>query len=188
MAALLHSDRRRRDSRRPELVPSGRGHAVWLIDDAPDVVAISAGPALLNDARYRASGIAVIDGFNVVPIGVEDECGVVPGVIVRSQPRPSVVDPSGLDGCGVERINRFAAWRGERDVHRTGRHFLLRDPEVSAIVDREAGPLRVFDDPDTEGLQRPLVERATPCDVAYWQPHMIKQARWPTWHGSSIPH
>jgi hypothetical protein len=36
-------------------------------------------------------------------------------------------------------------------------------------------------------LQRPLVERATPCEVAYWQPHMIKQAR-PTWHGSSIPH
>jgi hypothetical protein len=45
-----------------------------------------------------------------------------------------------------------------------------------------------LDDPDTEGPQRPLVERATPCDVAYWQPHMIKQARWPTWHGSSIPH
>jgi hypothetical protein len=45
-----------------------------------------------------------------------------------------------------------------------------------------------LDDPDTEGLQRPLVERATPCDVAYWQPHMIKQAPWPTWHGSSVPH
>jgi hypothetical protein len=115
---------------------------------------------LLNDARYRTSVIAVKDSFYVVPIGVEDECGVVPGVIVRSQPGPSVVDPSRLDGCGVERINRFAVWRGERNVHRTGR----------------------------EGLQRPLVERATPCHVAYWQPHMIKQARWPTWHGSSIAH
>src|SRR6266550_1433313 len=120
--------------------------------------------------------------------GVEDECGVVPGVIVRSQPRPSVVDPSRLDGCGVERINRFAVWRGERNVHRSGRHFLFHDPEVSAIGDREAGPLRALDDPDTEGLQRALVERATPCDVAYWQPHMIKQARWPTWHGLSITH
>ena len=107
---------------------------------------------------------------------------------MRSQPRPSVVDPSRLDGCGVEGINRFAVRRGERNVHRTGRHFLLPDPEVSAIVDREAGPLRALDDPDTEGLQRPLVDRATPCDVAYWQPHMIKPARWPTWHGSSIPH
>ncbi len=131
--------------------------------------------------------IALKDSFYVVPIGVEDECGVVPGVIVRSQPRPSVVDPSRLDGCGVERINRFAVWRGERDVHRTGRHFLLPDPEVSAIVDREAGPQRAFDDPDTEGLKRPLVERATPCQVAYWQTHMIKQTPWPTWHGSSIP-
>ena len=148
----------------------------------------STGPALLNDARYRTSVIAVKDSFYVVPIGVEDECGVVPGVIVRSQPGPSVVDSSRLDGCGVERINRFAVWRGERNVHRTGRHFLFHDPEVSAIVDREAGPLRALDDPDTEGLQRPLVERATPCDVAYWQPYMIKQARWPTWHGSSIPH
>ena len=110
--------------------------------------------------------IAVKDSFYVVPIGVEDECGVVPGVIVRSQPRPSVVDPSRLDGCGVERINRLAVWRGERNVHRTGRHFLFHDPEVFAIVDREARPLRAFDDPDTEGLQRPLVERATPCDVA----------------------
>ena len=120
------------------------------------------------------SVIAVKDSFYVVPIGVEDECGVVPGVIVRSQPGPSVVDSSRLDGCGMERINRFAVWRGERDVHRTGRHFLFLDPEVSAIVHREAGPLRALDDPDTEGLQRPLVERATPCEVAYWEPHMIK--------------
>ena len=59
---------------------------------------------------------------------------------MRSQPGPSVVDPSRLDGCGVERINRFAVWRGERNVHRTGRQFLFHDPEVSAIVDREAGP------------------------------------------------
>src|SRR5437763_9326236 len=145
------------------------------------------GQRLLNDASYRTSVIAVKDSFYVVPIGVEDECGVIPGVIVRSQPGPSVVDPSRLDSCGVERINRFAVWRGERNVHRTGRHFLFHDPEV-LILEREAGPLRALDDPDTEGLQRPLVERATPCHVAYWKPHMIKQARWPTWHGSSIPH
>ena len=66
------------------------------------------------------------------------------GVIVRSQPGPSVVDPSRLDGCGVERINRFAVWRGGGNVHRTGRYFLFHDPEVSAIVDREAGPLRAW--------------------------------------------
>ena len=118
--------------------------------------------------------IAVKDSFDVVPIGVEDEGGVVPGVIARAQPGSSVVDPSCLDGCGVERINRFAVWRGERNVHRTGRPFLFHDPEV-LIVDREAGPLRALDDPDTEGLQRLLVERATSCDVAYWQRHMIKQ-------------
>jgi hypothetical protein len=129
--------------------------------------------------------IAVKDSFNVVPIRVEDECGVVPGVIVRSQPGPSVVDPSRLDRCGVERINRLAVWRGERDVHRTGRHVPFPDPEV-LIAEREAGPQRVFDDPDAEGLQRPFVERTTPCDVAYWQRHMIKEARRPTWHGPSI--
>ena len=131
--------------------------------------------------------IAVKDSFYVVPIGVEDECGVVPGVIVRSQPGPSVVDPSRLDGCGVERINRFAVSRGERNVHRTGRHFPFPDPEVN-LADREAGPLRAFDDPDTEGPKRPLVERATPREVAYWQRYMIKQTRWPTCHVSSIPH
>jgi hypothetical protein len=81
-------------------------------------------------ARYRTSVIAVKDSFYVVPIGIEDECGVVLGVIVRSQPGSSVVDPSCLDGCGVERINRFAVWRGERDVHRTGRHVPFPDPEI----------------------------------------------------------
>jgi hypothetical protein len=139
-----------------------------------------------QDRGSRTSVTAVKDSFDVVPVRVEDECGVVPGVVVRSEPGPSVVDPSRLDGCGVERINRFAVWRGEGDVHRTGRGFLVSDPEV-LIVQREAGPLRGFDDPDTEGLQRPLVERATPCEFAYRQPHMIKQTP-PTWHASSIPH
>ena len=49
---------------------------------------------------YRFSVIAVKDSFYVVPIGVEDECGVVPGVIVRSQPGPSVVDPEGFQNTG----------------------------------------------------------------------------------------
>ena len=120
--------------------------------------------------------MVVKDSFDVVPVGVEDECGVVPGVLVRAQPGSPVVDPSRLDGCGMERINRFAVRRGERNVHRTGRHVPFPDPEV-LIAEREAEPQRVFDDPDTEGLQRPFVERATPCDVAYRQPHMIKQAR-----------
>jgi hypothetical protein len=35
--------------------------------------------------------IAVKDSFDVVPIGVEDEGGVVPGVIARAQPGSSVV-------------------------------------------------------------------------------------------------
>ena len=166
MAAASRRHRTRELNRR-------RDHAAWA--------------SVANDARYRTSVIAVKDSFYVVPIGVEDECGVVPGVIVRSQPGPSVVDPSRLDGCGVERINRFAVWRGERNVHRTGRHFLFHDPEV-LIVEREAGSQRVFNDRDTEGLQRPLVERATPSEVAYRQPHMIEQARSPTWHGLSIPH
>ena len=139
-----------------------------------------------RECPRAASAIVVKDSFYVVPVGVEDECGVVPGVILRSQTWPSVVNSSRLEGSGVERINRLAVWRGERYVHRTGRHFLFRDPEV-LIFEREARPLRGLDDPDTERLQCPLVERAAPCEVAYWQPHMIKQARWPTWHGSSIP-
>ena len=51
---------------------------------------------------------AVEDRLYVVPVGVEDECGVVPGVIVRSQSWPSVVNPSRLQGCGVENVNHFA--------------------------------------------------------------------------------
>jgi hypothetical protein len=30
----------------------------------------------------------------------------------------------------VERINRFAVWRGERNMHRTARNLLFDDPEV----------------------------------------------------------
>jgi len=120
--------------------------------------------------------IAVKDSFYVVPIGVEDEGGVVPRVIVRTKPGSSVVDPSCVDGCGVERIDRFAVWRGKRNVHRTGRHIPFPDPEI-LIAEREAEPQWVLDDPDTEGLQRPLVERATPRDVSDRQRHMIEQAR-----------
>ena len=130
--------------------------------------------------------ITVKDSFYVVPIGIEDVCGVVPGVIVRSQPGPSVVDPSRPDGGGVEGINRFAVWRGERNVHGTADRFLFLDPEV-LMVSREARPLRAFDDTDTERLQRLLVERATPRKVAHSQRHVIKQAQWPSWHASSIP-
>jgi len=57
-----------------------------------------------------------------------------------------------------------------------GRHVPFPDPEV-LITEREAEPRRTFDDLDTEGPQRPFVERATPCDVPYWQRHMIEQAR-----------
>jgi len=130
---------------------------------------------LATVAGHRASVIAVEDSLYVVPIGVEDERGVVPGVIVRAQPGSSVVDPSCLDGCGVERIDRFAVWRGKRNVHRTGRGAPFPDPEV-LIAEREARPQRAFDDPDAEGLQRPFVEHPTPCDVAYRQRHMIEQA------------
>src|SRR5207245_2029333 len=130
----------RRESERDD--ESGRDkrplrHIHIFVDPAAMELHLSTGPALLDDARYRTSVNAVKDSFYVVPIGVEDECGVVPGVIVRSQPGRSVVNPSRLEGCGVERINRFAVWRGERNVHRTGRHFLFHDPEV-LIVEREA--------------------------------------------------
>jgi hypothetical protein len=137
-------------------------------------------------ARRSASALAVKDGFYVVPIRIEDECGVVRGVIVRPQTRPSVVDPSCLDGCGVERINRFAVWRSERDVHGAGSCFLFLDPEV-LIVPREAGSLRALDNSDAEGLQCTLVERATLCDVTHAQRHVIEQGRGPAWHQSSIP-
>jgi hypothetical protein len=85
----------------------------------------------------RTSAIAVKDSFYIVPIGVENECGVVRGVIVRPQARLPVVDPSCLDGSGVERINGGAVGRRERDVHVTGSRFLFLNPEVSAIVGHE---------------------------------------------------
>ena len=120
--------------------------------------------------------IAVKDGFDVVPVGIEDEGGVVPGVIVRANAGRSVVDPSCLDGCGVESIDRFVVWRGKRNVHRTGSDVPFTDPEI-LLAEREAESRRAFDDPDTEGPQRPLVERPAPCDVPYRQRHMIEQAR-----------
>lgn len=73
--------------------------------------------------------IAVKDSFDGVPIAIEEEGDVVPGVMVRAKPGSSAVDPSCLDGCGVA--------------------------------------------PDTAGLRRSFVERATPCDVANRHRHMI---------------
>jgi hypothetical protein len=130
--------------------------------------------------------IAVKDSFYVVPVGVEDECGVVPGVIVgRSPGRPLSTPPA----------STAAAWNASTVSRSGAANAMCTEPAAISCSMIQKSPRSSIAKPGPCELSttltpkgwRPLVERATPCDVAYWQLHMIKQARWPTRHGSSIP-
>src|SRR5438477_11660153 len=97
------------------------------------------GPALLNDARYRTSVVAVKDSFYVVPIRVEHERAVVARVVDRALARRAVVLVARRERGGVERAHRGVLARGEREVDVLGEWPLVPD-EREAVV--RAGQLR----------------------------------------------
>ena len=58
------------------------------------------------------------DGFDIVPVRIEDERAVVPRVVVRAKARCAEVLPARSDGGGMEGFDLTTARRGERDVRR----------------------------------------------------------------------
>jgi hypothetical protein len=79
--------------------------------------------------------VSVEDRFDVVPVRVNDERCVIPGVVMRAKARRAVVAAAGFDGGAVERVNGGSVCCGEGHMNGRGRGFAFPDPEVSTALD-----------------------------------------------------
>ncbi len=75
----------------------------------------------------------VVDGFDVVAVGVEHERGVVVLVIVRPQAGRAVVDATRRQGRRVEGLHLGAILRREGDMQPSGERLAGADPEVRPV-------------------------------------------------------
>ena len=79
---------------------------------------------------------AVIDGLDVVAVGVEDVRAVVRGVVLRPQTRPSVVRSAGGERRAVEGLDGRVIHCGKRDVKRRPGWPSGGDPKIVLIAVR----------------------------------------------------
>ncbi len=78
-------------------------------------------------------------GFDVVPIGVDDERSIVVCVILRAQPRLSIARAASSKGSTVEQTRRLTRRRSKRDVKaRRWTHATLRSRVLEADVEGKA--------------------------------------------------
>ena len=68
------------------------------------------------------------DRFDVVPVRVNDERCVIPGVVMRAKARRAVVAAAGFDSGAVELVNSGSVGCGEGHMNRSGRRFPFPDP------------------------------------------------------------
>ena len=100
------------------------------------------------------------DRFDVVPVRVNDERCVIPGVVMRAKARRAVVAAAGFDSGAVELVNSGSVGCGEGHMNGSGRRFPFPDPEISTALDSEPRPLRALHYLHAERLEGLLVERA----------------------------
>jgi hypothetical protein len=84
--------------------------------------------------------VSVEDGFDVVPVRVNHESRVIPGVVVRAKTRRAVVAAAGFDSGAMELIDGGSVGCGEGHVNGSGRGFPFPDPEISPTLGGEPGP------------------------------------------------
>ena len=137
----------------------------------------------------RASGgwqlaVPVEDRFDVVPVRVNDERRVIPGVVMRAKTRRAVVAATGFDSGAVELVNGGSVGCGEGHMNGSGRRFPFPDPEISTALDGEPRPLRALHYLHSERLEGLLVEGAAASQVTYSQGQVVDE--WKR-HGSDTP-
>jgi hypothetical protein len=104
--------------------------------------------------------VPVEDRFDVVPVRVNDERCVIPGVVLRAKTRRAVVAATGFDSGAVELVNSGSVGCGEGHMNGSGRRFPFPDPEISTALDCEPRPLRALHYLHAERLEGLLVEGA----------------------------
>src|SRR5215212_136155 len=77
---------------------------------------------------------ALEDRFDVVPVGVDDEGGIVVGVVALAQARGPVVAPPAGEGGGVEGVHRLGIRSDEGEVERRAGRLPLDERQVLGIL------------------------------------------------------
>src|SRR4029079_7469191 len=126
-------------------------------------------------SRGRELAVPVEDRFDVVPVRVDDESCVIPGVVVRAKTRRPVVAAAGFQGGAVERVNGGPVGCGEGHMNGSGRGFPFPDPEIAAALDGEPGPLRALHHRHSERLEGPLVEGAAASQITDTQSQVVDE-------------
>jgi hypothetical protein len=117
------------------------------------------------------------DRFDVVPVRVDDERCVIPGVVLRAKTRRAVVAAAGFDSGAMELVNGGSVGCSEGHMNGSGRGVPFPDPEVSAALDGEPRPLRALHYLHAERLEGPLVEGAAASHVTYPQGQVIDEGK-----------
>src|SRR4029079_1355615 len=111
----------------------------------------------------------------VVPVRVDDERCVIPGVVLREKTRPTVVAAAGFDSGAVELVNSGAVGGGEGHMNGRCRGSPCPDPEISTALDGEPRPLRALHYRHSERLEGPLVEHAAAVQITYSQSQVVDE-------------
>ena len=189
-AALAHRPAPGRPSRWSSADQAGRSRAMDAIMPAAcrDRPAMSRrisapradGPALECDLHRRRAALrlAVEDGLDIVAVGIEQEGGVIAGMIVaRSPGAPLSVPPAARPGL-VEGIDRRLVLRLEGEV-RWRPVSLPSAASLSAVETTSSSaqnmPSAAAVDRDVEHAQDRLVEAAAGVQIAHDQLDMIDQ-------------
>jgi hypothetical protein len=121
--------------------------------------------------------VPVKDRFDVVPVRINDERCVIPGVVMRAKTRRAVVAAAGFDSGAVELVNGGSVGCGEGHMNGSGRRFPFPDPEISTALDGEPRPLRALHYLHSERLEGLLVEGAAASHVTYPQGQVVDEGK-----------
>ena len=117
------------------------------------------------------------NGFDVVPVRIDDERCVVPGVVLGAKTRRAIVAAAGFESSAVEPVNGGSVGCGEGHMNGSGRGFPFPDPEISSALGREPGPLRALHYRHSERLEGLLVEGAAASHVTYSQGQVVDEGK-----------
>ena len=101
----------------------------------------------------------MVDGLDIVAVGVEHVGAVVAFVVLGPQPRRAVIAPSCLQRRGVETVHGLPAGSGEGDVEPGDGPLACVDDEPPALPASEGQEALVLElQAETQGSQGRLVE------------------------------